>query len=162
MNSCLLLLLATMVAAGTLSCRQPAPERDTSADQQNVTQVGEREISAVSAGDIDGNLATLTQDVVMMPPNEPVINGAAGVRAWLRGLHDQFTFNVRYTESHVVVAGDWAIERYVGVGTVTPKRGGRPMEERFKGIHVYQRQPDGSWRIAQDIWNSDSPPPAQP
>ena len=162
MSSCRLLLFATMVAAGTLSCRQPAPERDTSADQQNISQVGERELSAFSAGDIDGNLATLTQDVVMMPPNEQLLTGAAAVRSWLRSVHEQFKINARYTESQVVVAGDWAIQRYVGVGTITPKKGGRPIEERFKGIHIYQRQPDGSWRIAQDIWNSDSPPPAQP
>jgi ketosteroid isomerase-like protein len=157
-----LVLFATVLAAGASSCRQSAPERDTSADQQSVSQVGERELSAFSAGDIDGNLATLTQDVVMMPPNEQLLTGSAGVRSWLRRVHDQFTINARYTESHVDVAGDWAIQRYVGVGTITPKKGGSPIEERFKGIHIYRRQPDGSWRIAQDIWNSDSSPPAHP
>lgn len=172
MSSCRLLLFATLVAAGTLSCRpaperdasadKPALERDPSADKHTISKVGERELSALNAGDIDGNLATLTTDVVMMSPNEPVINGAAGVRAWLREAHDQATFNLRYTESHVVVAGDWAVERYVAAGTITPKKGGKPTEERAKGIHIYQRQPDGGWLIAQDIWNSDSPPPAQP
>ena len=156
------LVLAIILAAGTFTCRRATPERDSAADQQNIGQVGDRELSAFSAGDIDGNLATLTQDVVMMPPNEQLLTGTAEVRSWLRRVHDQFTINSRYTDSHIVVAGDWAIQRYTGVGTVTPKKGGRPIEERFKGIHVYRRQPDGTWLIAQDIWNSDVPPPGHP
>jgi ketosteroid isomerase-like protein len=28
-----------------------------------------------------------------------------------------------------------------------------------KGLHVYRRQPNGSWKLALDIWNSDRPAP---
>jgi ketosteroid isomerase-like protein len=60
----------------------------------------------------------------------------------------------------VTVAGDWAIQRYAYQLTLTPKAGGQSMEERGKGIHIFRRQPDGSWLIVQDIWNSDAPPAA--
>ena len=50
-----------------------------------------------------------------------------------------------------------AIEHYNGVMAVTPKKGGPILEEHVRGIHVYRRQPDGSWRIAQDIWNAEPP-----
>jgi ketosteroid isomerase-like protein len=149
------LLLATMLAAGTLSCRQSAPEPDTTTDKQKVSQVGEREVRAVNAGNIDSNLAVLTQDVVMMPPGEGVLNGSAAVRSWLQGMHDQFAINLRYIQSQVDVVEDWAIERYTGVATITSKKGGAPVEDRIKGIHIYRRQPDGNWLIAQDVWNSD-------
>jgi uncharacterized protein (TIGR02246 family) len=151
-----------MLAAGTWSCRQSAPERDTTADKQAVTQVGEREVRAVNAGDIDSNLAVLTQDVVMMPPGERVLNGSAAVRSWLQGMHDQFAINLRYVQSQVDVLDDWAIERYRGVATVSPKKGGPPVEDRIKGIHIYRRQPDGNWLIAQDVWNSDLASPGSP
>jgi ketosteroid isomerase-like protein len=149
------LLLVTILAAVALGCRRPVPQPDATADKQNVSQVGERELKALNAGNIDSNLAVLTQDVVMMAPNQPVLTGAAAVRSWLRGLHDQFTFDVRYTDSQVDVAGDRAIERYMGTGTITPKKGGPPIQDRIKGIHIYHRQADGSWLIAQDVWNSD-------
>ena len=160
MTSNPIFLLATMLAAGTLSCRQSesAPQRDTTADKQEVSQVGERELRALNAANIDSNLAVLTQDVVMMPPGEKMLTGAADVRSWARRAHDQFTFDFRYTESQVDVAGDWAIERYRGEGTITPKKGGKPIKDRIKGIHIYRRQPDGRWLIAQDVWNSDSSP----
>jgi uncharacterized protein (TIGR02246 family) len=155
-------VLATTLAAGTLNCRQPARERDTTAENQKITQVGEREVTAFNAGDIDRNLATLTQDVVMMPAGERVLTGADAVRSWLGRVHSQYTFSVRYTDSHIDVVGDWAIQRYTLVSTITPKKGGPPMDDSQKGIHIYRRQSDGSWLIAQDIWNSDSPSPATP
>ena len=41
---------------------------------------------------------------------------------------------------------------------VTPRAGGEAVTETFKGIHVYRRQADGSWKIAQDAWNMDAAP----
>ena len=41
----------------------------------------------------------------------------------------------------------------------TPRKGGKPMTETIKGIHIYKRQSDGTWKIAQDVWNTDPPPP---
>jgi ketosteroid isomerase-like protein len=44
---------------------------------------------------------------------------------------------------------------------VTPKAAGaKPTTETIKGLHVLRRQTDGSWKIIQDIWNNDAPPPA--
>jgi ketosteroid isomerase-like protein len=36
------------------------------------------------------------------------------------------------------------------------------MDEAGKYITIYQRQADGSWKMARDIWNSDAaiPPSA--
>ncbi len=48
----------------------------------------------------------------------------------------------------------------VAQATFTPEAGGEAHTGNYKGIHIYRRQPDGSWRIAQDIWNSDEAPPA--
>ncbi len=43
--------------------------------------------------------------------------------------------------------------------TLTPKAEAQPTDDIGKYITVYERQGDGSWRMARDIWNSDSPPP---
>lgn len=142
-----------------LGCtRSPAPP-DTAADVQAVNQVREREIAAFSAGQPDTLASLFTSDAVIMPPNEPVLNGSAALRTWAQAIADQATVRGQYTSSDVVVVGDWAIDRYTGLLTITPKGGGAANEERVKGIHIFRRQPDGSWRIVQDVWNTDSPPP---
>ena len=163
-------ILAIIMTMGTLSCRQSAPERgataenerDTTADKEKVSQVGEREVRAFNAANIDSNVAVLTEEVVMMPAGEPMFTGKAAVRTWLKRIHDQYKVSLRYTASQVDVAGDWAIERFTLETTTSPKKGGAPMKDRGKGIHIYRRQPDGSWLIAQDIWNSDLTSPASP
>jgi len=55
------------------------------------------------------------------------------------------------------VAGDVAIERVEYTASAWPAEGGPPVQDVGKGVHVYRRQTDGSWKLAQDIWNSDNP-----
>ena len=43
--------------------------------------------------------------------------------------------------------------------TLAPKAGDAPMDDTGKYITIYQRQSNGSWKIARDIWNSDQPLP---
>lgn len=165
MTRCHSLMLAKVLMVTSLSCQQPPSDagsapRDTTADREAISQVREREIAGFSAGATDSVAALLTTDVVVMPPNEPAVTGRDSARAWLKRVADQFTVNGRYTNADIAVAGDWAIERFEGELTLTPKAGGRPVAERVKGIHIYRRQSDGTWRIAQDVWNSNAAPPA--
>jgi uncharacterized protein (TIGR02246 family) len=155
------LLSALLLALSTLSCDRTTPV-DTAGEEQAITAVREREIRAFRAGAVDSLLAVLTTDAIIMPPNEPMLTGAEAIRTWHQNVASQFSVEGRYTDSDVSVAGDWAIERYDGVLSFTPKAGGPSMEEQLKGIHIYRRQSDGSWRIAQDIWNANAPPPATP
>ena len=160
------LTLIAAIALISLGCQQQgadagsAPGRDTAADRQAIDQVREREIASFVAGAPDSGAAVVTSDVRMMPPNEPMIAGRDSVRAWVKRATDQYTINGRYTDADVTVIGDWAIERYDGELTFTPKAGGQRIQERLKGIHIYRRQPDGGWLIAQDVWNSNGTPTA--
>lgn len=160
------LTMATIAALISVGCEQPRAEpesssaRDTAADRQAIEQVREREIGSFRAGAPDSGAATFAENAVLMAPDEPAVTGRDSIRAWLKRGIDQFRVNGRYTKADIVVAGDWAIERYDGELTLTPKAGGRPIEQRLKGIHIYRREADGSWRIAQDVWNTNAPPPA--
>jgi ketosteroid isomerase-like protein len=150
----------TVLGLLALGCARTTPAVDAAADEQAINAVRGREVAAFSAGSVDSVLAVLTSDAVLMPPNEPMRTGPEAIRTWLQNIASQFSVDARYTDVQVSVAGDWGIERYVGVLRLTPKTSGPVVEERVKGIHIYRRQADGSWRIAQDVWNSDGPPPA--
>jgi uncharacterized protein (TIGR02246 family) len=149
--------LALAWLAAVVACSQGSREANSVDDVAAIKQVREREIAALSQGRAEDLLAAFTDDAVLMPPNQAQVAGSQALRSWAQGMADQFTVAGRYTGADIVFAGDWAIERYTGAMTLTPKKGGAPIEERLKGIHVYRRQPDGSWRIAHDIWNSDAP-----
>jgi ketosteroid isomerase-like protein len=150
-------LMVGLTAVTTVACAPPAP--DTAADVAAVEQVNSMEAAYINSADIDGSLSILTTDVVAMPPNEPMFTGLDGMRQWLAAFHEMFAADLAYTESEVVVSGDWAVQRYVGTMTMTPKAGGDPVVENLKGVHFFQRQDDGSWKITIDIWNTDTPLP---
>jgi len=140
------------------------PPVDTAADVAAINAVREREMAAFKGGMPDSLVAVFAADAVIMPPNEPQLNGAAAFRAWAAAADSMFTVEGGYTESSVTVAGDWAIDRYTGALTMTPKAGGAAMQERVRGVHILQRQADGRWLITSDIWNSETPlaPPPPP
>ncbi|MGD8329798.1 MAG: hypothetical protein PVJ49_10195 [Acidobacteriota bacterium] len=37
-----------------------------------------------------------------------------------------------------------------------PRAGGDTVERRSRFLQVWQRQPDGGWRVARGIWNGDA------
>jgi ketosteroid isomerase-like protein len=166
-------LLATVVAcaAEEPATEEPAamteepaattaePAATTAADVTAISDVREMEAEGVGSGDVEAGVAAYADDVVFMAPDEPAMNGKDAIRTWLTGLWEQFDLVVDYTSSHIVVSGDWAMERYAGNATFTPKAGGEPVVEQIKGIHIYNRQSDGAWRITHDIWNTDAPAP---
>ena len=156
MRARLFLVVAVFVCAGG-GCSQLPRETTSGPDVDAINQLREREFAAFSQGRPDELAALFTDDCVLMPPNQPQVNGREALRRWAQTLADHFTLGGGYTGAQVTVTGDWAYERYTGAMRLTPKAGGAQIEERVKGIHVYRRQPDGSWLIASDAWNSDMP-----
>lgn len=161
----------TMLAALTLplllgSCQPRAEQRAagegaaTEADRAALEEILRREIEAFTSEDTDALLSLFTDDAVVMPPNDEARVGKEEARAWLEELHGQVDLEGAEESVEVMFAGDWAFQRVSFELTLTPEGGGEPVEDRGTGVHIYRRQPDGSWKIHWDIWNSDRPPPA--
>ena len=101
----------------------------------------------------------------MMAPGEPIVEGIEAAKRWAEATFAGASLTVNYVSSQVTVSGDWAVDRYTGSLTITPKAGGAPMNEEIKGVHIMRKEADGSWKIAIDVWNPNSlpaPPAAKP
>ena len=103
--------------------------------------------------DTDGFPASITEDMVIMPPDEPRVSGHDAIRAWLDGFFAAYKTDLEYTGSDVTLGGDVAFESYTFRWTLTPLVGGEEIRQTGKGMYVFRRQVDGSWRVARDIWN---------
>lgn len=150
---CSLLLAPIALALLHVGCRPRAPEADLEAINTLQRQVD----AAIIAGDTESYVALIADDAVLMPPNAPPIIGKEAIRSWNQAISQQFRMQ-GYTpvDNEVVLAGKWAFRRATADWTLAPLAGGHPVHDSGKFIIIYERQADGSWLVARDIWNSNT------
>lgn len=157
--------IALVVAVGTLGCQpaaeEPAPEAEaaptTEADAEAIEQAHQEAISAFNAGDVDALMAFWTDEPVYMPPDVPALQGKEAIREFYGQLLAGMEIDSLSSEE-VVVAGDWAFERGSVSATMILEEGGEAEQVSAKYLDVWQRQADGSWKVARAIWNFDGQP----
>jgi len=129
------------------------------ADLPTIDRLREAHTAALNQGSADAWAGVFSEDAVQMPPNAPPNVGRATIRAWGQAFLAPVRLEFALEVAEVQVAGDWAFERGTYRIRVSPKAGGGPFEDVGKYITIYQRQADGAWLTARDIWNSSNPPP---
>ena len=148
MRSRLTLLFLLFFASCTPAVEKTAT---TEADVGKINTASEEFVAAAKANDTERLVSLYATDAVLMPPDEPVSKGSEGVQTWMKSFFDQFAvedFNISAQE--VIVKGDWAFRRGTFEMTVSPVAGGEQMQDMGSFIDIWQRQPDGSWKI---YWN---------
>jgi len=129
------------------------------ADALAVAQASAALLNAVNGSDLSAVLDQWSDDGVLMPPHHPSVHGRSEIRRYFERLFRQDRFNFSFSSSRVEVAGDIALERVEYSASSWPRNGGPEVQDVGKGLHVYRRQANGTWKLAMDIWSSDNPIP---
>ncbi|UCF18653.1 MAG: DUF4440 domain-containing protein [Gemmatimonadota bacterium] len=100
------------------------------------------------------------EDAVDMPPNAPSLQGTEAIREMIESWPTVTAFSTTVDE----IDGSREVAFLRGGYTFSAILEGmaEPVTDTGKFVHIWRRQPDGSWLIAVEIWNSDSPPPPVP
>ena len=122
-----------------------------------VNQIWDQFSSALNSGDLDVWLSLWTDDGVQMPDGEPAVVGKQRIRERMKNVFDQFNLNMVITNKEAASAGELAYARGTYKFTVTPKAGGQAAVFDGKYMTIFEKQPDGSWKIHRDIFNSNVP-----
>lgn len=128
-------------------------------DLKAIDRVRETHIRSLNTDDAATWAKLFTEDGVQMPPNASPNVGSQAILAWSQGFLSMFSAEFALDVHEIQVFGNWAFERGTYHISLTPKAGDGPFKDVGKYITLYQRQPDGSWKVARDIWNSNNPPP---
>lgn len=133
-------------------------EIESTLDCQEIFRITQEEVSAIEAGDIGKYLSVLSPDAVFMPQNVAAKSGD-DLRNWLRDFLEQVSIKLQhFAHGETIIRDDFACHAYSCSWTAVPRSGGTATLMFFKGMHVLRRQPDGSWKIARNIWNTDPKP----
>jgi ketosteroid isomerase-like protein len=154
-RSFLIIVLAALCGACSTPGSQPAAT--ASGDDLAAHQAHEAYVTAINSNNLDTLLGVLTEDVVFLAPQEPVMVGKAAVRPWLEGYLRSFKTHWDKPVQEFVVNGEWAFERYSYKSSDTPAGGGAVVEDTGWGLVIYHRDTDGKWRVARDAWGTDHP-----
>ena len=153
------LTVGALALVAIASCRPQgsdhAPASLSDADRQAIQSVSDRFRQHLVARELDSLSTLYTEDAVVMPPNHAAITGKNEIRQWQQGYPPIADFALNNEQIEGV--GDLAYVRGRYVMQVT----GAPADTG-KFVEIRRRQPDGSWRIAVDMFNSNLAPPEPP
>ncbi len=128
-------------------------EDSVCADVKAINRLREQ---AFETGDVWDYIDYFTDDTVWMPNGEAALVGKEAVRAWATRFDGQ-TFKFRIVPEEVVVAGDWAFDRFIEIMIPVSSIGEEGDPSYFQAFWTLRRQVDGSWRITHYIWNNHPP-----
>jgi len=122
------------------------------------TKPHEQILNASLSGDLDMITGMFADDAILMPPNDTTVFGKDEIRSWWEDYFEFFriTSSVE-TEREVTVAGDQAYDRASVSVTIIPKERGPTIRDDIRSLTVWRHEPDGTWKISHQIWNSTKP-----
>ena len=126
----------------------------TEADRQRMAEISQEWLDAYSDGDLDGIMAIMHPDGILMPHNQPTSRGTDAMRAYFEprigrpGV--QFVNNlqeIRINGSWAIVMGSFAVEVAAENAEPTVVHNGRYL--------VLYEKVDGEWLMLRDMDNLD-------
>jgi ketosteroid isomerase-like protein len=159
----LLLMLACSPSTPATSTTDTAAPKavDTEADKAAVAAAHDVLEGAYRTSDCNAMVSATASDGVFDPPNTPSAKGVDAVRAWCEPMFAQMkTKTLTVSNKQVDVSGDIAVDRGEYDWILTPAKGGADVRSVGRYITIWHRQPDGSWKTTELIWNSSQAPKA--
>jgi uncharacterized protein (TIGR02246 family) len=133
-------------------------ERVQVADVAQVYELWNEIAAAANEGDLDRWIAFWIDDGIQMPPGAPRRVGKAQIRKGMQSLFDRFdTVKMLIQPEEVRIMGDRAYSHGSYELEMAPKAGGEPQRYSGKFLDVLEKQVDGTWKIAIDCHNCNTP-----
>lgn len=151
------LLLVSVLGFVSMGCQERADDTAASLEEDlaDLTTVSNALTTAIVEDDVEGIMAHLTDDHVTMPPGGPMLPNNDALRQWHQARVDDYRYSADFVTEDIQVRGDLAIERWSGTSTLSARDGSAEIEDDVKGVWIWERQADGSWKLLWSIWNSN-------
>lgn len=128
---------------------------EMTADQAAIEKIWKTYSAARVAGDAKLWLSLYDEDGIQMPPGVPARGKDVLDKIVPKGFAAGGVKSMSINAAEITVAGDWAYSR----GTYNSERvvNGKTVNIDGKFLTIFKHQPDGSWKIYRDCFNSNTP-----
>jgi ketosteroid isomerase-like protein len=140
----------------SISQSSPSPSEKPSDVERLLRDLDVQWAKAAAAKDVEQTIGYYSDDAIVLPPNA---TGAATKEAIRNVWKDMFAspslvISWQPTRVQVGKSGEmaWVRGRYE---LTMNDASGKPIDDRGKYLEVWEKQTDGNWKCAADMWNSD-------
>ena len=118
-------------------------------DRDAIRSASQKYVEADDKRDADAMMQVIGEGAYYMPSNGAPISGREAIRGFLKPHPWD-----KVTESPAEIEGRDGLAFVRGSYTVAYQ--GQNLTGYY--MEIWQKQPDGEWRITRKLWNSDKPP----
>ena len=123
-------------------------------DRAALHETIEENVRLALAGDWQAFSELYVDDVLLMPPNAPAVKGRDEIPKMFAGVQmKEFSSQLLEASGRGDVAYGHGEHSWTMVIEGLPE----PVSDSGKWLAVWQRQSDGRWLLAVDMWNSNLP-----
>lgn len=146
------LLGVLVVPLAVMGCVQPTHQLDSAADRVEVERILALADRQDEAG-LEAYLEYVTPDVVLMPHNQPLVQGREAYRAHVQAGWTQGETTLIHEVLALDVHRDVVIARGRAIGTFRPDGAMEAFAFETKNLFIFQRDAEGQLRVSQVIFN---------
>jgi uncharacterized protein (TIGR02246 family) len=163
--------LIAVIAAGLLlgsACRAGAPTVEAPGDARAESEAAIKAAdlaasAAANTRDVDKLASFYTEDTAFMPPNGPLMTGRESAKKFFAEMMQPADFSIAWQPTKVEAARSGEIGYSIGTYHVMfTGPDGKMIMDDGKYSTVWKKQADGSWKLAVDMFNSNTPLPLPP
>jgi ketosteroid isomerase-like protein len=138
----------------------PAPIADTREADAAAIRATEVAWKAAWSTKVADNITPYwAEDATVMAPGIPTVKGADAIKKVIGELvsDPNFALTLQTVTVEASRGGDYGYTQGTYAVTATDPATKKAVTEKGKYLTLYMKQPDGSWKSVQDIWNADGP-----
>lgn len=129
---------------------------DTDSDLDQIHEIMEAFEQFDNTGDAEVLAPHLAEDVVFMAPgNSPVRGKDEVVERYLEPFPGD-EYEIEQHSEDLLISDDLAVNRATVVGQTGSTNDGGEEAVSHKGLDVFRRKPDGTWKVAIAMWNDQA------
>jgi uncharacterized protein (TIGR02246 family) len=146
-------MLIVLLSAASAGAVEPVVKVDVNPDTAAMYVADRAWSHAVAEKDPLEAVESLTDDAIVLPPGGDMVSGKDAIRSFYKRAFEDKAFAVNREPESVALVGDMAYT----VGKYRAERtgpDGKKVSENGKYVLVWKKQPDKTWKVAVDIWNT--------
>ena len=148
------LVLSTILIVAVAGCNNRKIDQETEAEK--IMELSREWASTMPLDDVEKKLSYWASDAVVLPPGQPEVRGHDAIREMLRANEQIPGFEVSWEpkEACVSASGDLAYSighNYFSMLDST----GKKITVFNRGVEIWKKQEDGTWKNVVDIFNAD-------